>query len=272
MTSCRGVEAIDCFGMQLIVEPGLGLCDNLKPNRFIGTERKRFLRALRLQGSLFFQRKWMFMDLLLQSAQAWKEITEYRYLFTYGYKKQLYPINLTFSLEDYPHLAGFQYMKDISIPNYSSAKVADRILEEKISFDKVQKAAQYEDMIKPRLEALIHLQESLDHDFNLYSYMPHMYPFITSIKADYLISSHFSIDNFIFIMKANSQGELKCDFLCCSIFEKDILSMLLRCFHLSLYFFLIPSPIIIHRPVFYNILHLLFQRLILNHFPQFIPQ
>ena len=75
-------------------------------------------------------------------------------------------------------------------------------------------------MIKPRLEALIHLQESLDHDFNLYSYMPHMYPFITSIKADYLISSHFSIDNFIFIMKTNSQGELKCDFLCCSIFEK----------------------------------------------------
>lgn len=47
-----------------------------------------------------------------------------------------------------------------------------------------------------------------------------MYPFITGIKADYLISSHFSVDNFIFIIKANSQGDLKCDFLCCSIFEK----------------------------------------------------
>ena len=47
-----------------------------------------------------------------------------------------------------------------------------------------------------------------------------MYPFITGIKADYLISSHFSVDNFIFIIKANSQDELKCDFLCCSIFEK----------------------------------------------------
>ena len=160
------------------------------------------------------------MDLLQQSAQAWKEITEYRYLFTYGYKKQLYPINLTFSLEDYPHLAGFQYMKDISLPNYSSAKIADRILEGKILFEKVQKAAQYEEMIKPRLEALVHLKESLDNKFNLYSYMPRMYPFITGIKADYLISSHFSVDNFIFIIKANAQGELKCDFLCCSIFEK----------------------------------------------------
>ena len=160
------------------------------------------------------------MDLLQQSAQAWKEITEYRYLFTYGYKKQLYPINLTFSLEDYPHLAGFQYMKDISLPNYSSAKIADRILEGKILFEKVQKAAQYEEMIKPRLEALVHLKESLDNKFNLYSYMPRMYPFITGIKADYLISSHFSVDNFIFIIKANAQGELKCDFLCCSIFKK----------------------------------------------------
>ena len=126
------------------------------------------------------------MDLLQQSAQAWKEITEYRYLFTYGYKKQLYLINLTFSLEDYPHLAGFQYMKDISLPNYSSAKIADRILEGKILFEKVQKAAQYEEMIKPRLEALVHLKESLDNKFNLYSYMPRMYPFITVIKADYL--------------------------------------------------------------------------------------
>ena len=159
------------------------------------------------------------MDLLQQSAQACKEITEHRYLFTYGYKKQLYPIHLTFSLEDYPHLAGFQYMKDISLPNYSSAKIADRILEGKILFEKVQKAAQYEEMIKPRLEALVHLKESLDNKFNLYSYMPRKYPFITSIRADYLISSHFSVDNFIFIIKANVQGESKCDFLCCSIFE-----------------------------------------------------
>ena len=58
------------------------------------------------------------MDILQQSAQAWKEITEYHYLFTYGYKKKLYPINLTFSLEDYPHLAGFQYMI-LSIMNSS---------------------------------------------------------------------------------------------------------------------------------------------------------
>lgn len=49
------------------------------------------------------------MDMLQQSALMWKEMTEYSYLLTYGYKRQLYNINLTFSLGDYPHLAGFQY-------------------------------------------------------------------------------------------------------------------------------------------------------------------
>jgi hypothetical protein len=160
------------------------------------------------------------MDLLKQSALAWQEITEYRYLFTYGYKQKLYPINLTFSLEDYPHLAGFQYMKDISLPNYTPAKIVSRILEDKITFEKIQKAALYEEMIKPRLAALIQLKNSLDNEFTLYSYMPRMYPFITSIKADYLISSHIGIDSFIFIIQSSPQGESKCDFLCCSTFRK----------------------------------------------------
>lgn len=160
------------------------------------------------------------MDILKQSALAWKELTEYRYQFVYGYKKTLYPINLTFSNEDYPHLAGFQYTKDISLPNYSSAKIAERILEGKITFEQIQKAAQYEEMIKPRLEALIHLKHSLDHDFNLYSFMPRMYPFITNITADYLIASHLMIDSYVFIIHTTPKGDAKCDFLCCSAFAK----------------------------------------------------
>jgi len=39
--------------MQPVVEPDLGLYDNLKPNRFFGAERKRFYRALLTQGLLF---------------------------------------------------------------------------------------------------------------------------------------------------------------------------------------------------------------------------
>jgi len=130
------------------------------------------------------------MDILQQSALIWKELTEYRYLLTYGFKKVLYPLNLSFSLEDYPHLAGFQYLKDISLPNYTSKRIADRILEGKIQLEKIQEAQLFEEMVKPRLEALIRLKDSLDDEFTLYSYMPRMYPFITQIRANYLIASH----------------------------------------------------------------------------------
>ena len=107
------------------------------------------------------------MNLLQQSALAWKEITEYRYSLIYGYKKQLYPLHLTFSLEDYPHLTGFQYMKDLSLPNYNSSKIVTRILEGKIPFEKIQAAAHYKSLIEPRLKALIHIKESLDNEFTL---------------------------------------------------------------------------------------------------------
>ena len=160
------------------------------------------------------------MNLLLQSALAWKELTEYRYQFLYGYKKTLYTINLSFSYEDYPHLAGFQYLKDIALPNYTSIQIINRIIENKITFEQIQKSARYEEMVKPRLKALISLKNSLDNDFILYSFMPQMYPFIVNIKANYLIASHNDIDSYIFIIRTSLDGNAKCDFLCCSAFTK----------------------------------------------------
>ena len=50
--------------------------------------------------------------------------------------------------------------------------------------------------------------------------MPRMYPFITNIKADYLIASHVVIDSYVFIIHTSPNGDAKCDFLCCSAFAK----------------------------------------------------
>ncbi len=38
MTSYRGVETVDCVGMQPSVEPARGLCGYHKPTRFPGIE------------------------------------------------------------------------------------------------------------------------------------------------------------------------------------------------------------------------------------------
>lgn len=159
-------------------------------------------------------------DILYEAASVWNALTEYNYIFTYGYKNKLHTITLTFSPEDFPHLAGFQYLKDIKFPRYNPEKIVFQILNGIITSTHISCATQYEEMVLPRLEAMVRMKETLDSDFKLFSYMPRMYPFYTKIKADYLISHHSEITSFIFILQATSNGSAKCDYLCCSAFKQ----------------------------------------------------
>lgn len=224
MTSYRGYETVDCVGMQPTAEPASGLCGNHKPNRFFGIERKRIYGVLLMQDSVFYK-EGAYMNtpsdnILYQAASVWKNLTEYLYIFTYGYKNKLYTINLTFSPQEFPHLAGFHYLKDVSLPRYNSEKIMDKILSGKITLAQIEKGMQYIDVVKPRLEALTRFHDILETNFNLFSYMPHMYPFTTTIKADYLISSHLDLASFVFIIQTVPNGNAKCDYLCCSAFTK----------------------------------------------------
>lgn len=143
-------------------------------------------------------------DLLVLAASAWTELTEYRYSFTYGYRKQLYTICLSFSVQDFPHLAGFQYLKDIQLPKFNPPKAVEMILSGKIKYDTVQKA--HSSIISSNLDylPLVHLKDTLENDFGLYSFMPRFYPFATTIKADYLIATLTGSIDFIFIIRSGS--------------------------------------------------------------------
>lgn len=160
------------------------------------------------------------MDLLYQAAVAWKEIIDYQYHITFGYKQQLFTLHLSFAPEEFAHLAGFQYMKDLSLPNYSSARIVDRILDGRLSGLQIAKARRYDDMIRPRLQALMNLRKALDDEFSLYAYSPRVYPFYTSIKADYLFVSH-SDESYVFVIRAGVPERAENAFSCCSIFRQD---------------------------------------------------
>lgn len=82
-------------------------------------------------------------DIFYDAASIWNELTEYNYIFTYGYKNTLYTISLTFSQEDFPHLAGFQYLKDITLPRYNPEKIVSLILDGTITLAQIEKASQY---------------------------------------------------------------------------------------------------------------------------------
>ena len=66
-----------------------------------------------------------------------------------------------------------------------------------------------------------HERIKLGQEFDLFSYMPQFYPFVTKIKADYLISSRIEPTAFVFIIRESPSGNAVCDFLCCSAFEES---------------------------------------------------
>lgn len=148
-------------------------------------------------------------------------MSEFSYHFTYGYKNKLYSIQLLFPPERFPHIAGFQYLKDIALPRYNPSKILDMILAGKICADQIEKGIYYEESVKPRLQAISRLQETIEDTFLFYSYRPEFYSFSTRIQADYLVSSTSLPADFIFIIKSDSRGEAEvCDFVCCSAFEQ----------------------------------------------------
>ena len=159
-------------------------------------------------------------SLIFKAASVWDSVSRYSYSFTYGFKMKLYTINLSFSPEDFPHLAGFQYLKDLTLPRFTPAKTVYKILDGTITQEQIEKGSQYEEMVKPRLLALAALEEMLDRDFILYSYMPRYYPFVTSIRADYLIASHLDNVSFVFLIREGERSVVS-DCICCSTFVKD---------------------------------------------------
>lgn len=158
--------------------------------------------------------------LLYRAALTWKSLSIYRYSFTYGFRMKLHTLNLSFSPEDFPHLAGFQYLKDLILPRYTPAKTVERILDGTITQAMIEKGQQYEELVEPRLLALASLDQIMNSPFTLYSYMPQMFPFYTALKADYLIASHLDNTSFVFLIR-NGGLDLACDCICCSTFVKD---------------------------------------------------
>ena len=149
-------------------------------------------------------------NVLYQAAAVWKDLMNYRYILTYGCRNKSYEINLTFSADEFSHLAGFQYLKDISLPRYNSRKIVDMILSGKITYKAIQKGMQYREMVEPRLLALVRLKEVLEQDFELFSYVPNLYPFVTKIKADYIISSQNETNSRSFLLSKNPLWVMLC--------------------------------------------------------------
>jgi len=155
------------------------------------------------------------MNLLKKAAKAWRDLYSIKYDITYGRKRKLYDINISFGKSDFFHLAGFQYLKDIRFPNIPPNLYVEYILRNEIKGELIEKGEHYEEMVKSRLLAIIDLQEALDNNLNLYAYNRSNYAFHTFIEANnFILSNSKNDDIFVFLVKNENR------YVCSSIFMK----------------------------------------------------
>ena len=127
------------------------------------------------------------MDKLVESANIWKGLNVYCFCITYTLKGKLKEIKIVFDLEDYFHLAGFQYANDIILYKSSKNKIIDCVLQNKIRLDQLTKSQNYEKMIETRLNSLCLLEKVLNNPFKLYYFNTKGYNFYTDIEASHFI-------------------------------------------------------------------------------------
>ena len=147
------------------------------------------------------------MDLLYDAAATWNKLLGYRYELICGKSRKLYPIVLEFAASEFYHLAGFPHAKDIVLPiRVSQSKMLSKVLERKITGPMLAKSANYETVIKRKLEAIIRLEQLLNSPCQVYLYNPRKLPFYTDIKAKYLLVDAQTQVVFLFTDTGNEEG------------------------------------------------------------------
>lgn len=129
-------------------------------------------------------------DLLLDAAIVWKRLMAYEYHVTAARKKQAHHLRLCFSDADFYHLAGFQYLQDISgLPKIAQVKYLDAICCGTVTQEHIRCGVRYNSLVAPRLRALSMLDSVLDGDFSVYQFFPERLSFYSQIKGAYLVQS-----------------------------------------------------------------------------------
>ena len=155
-------------------------------------------------------------DQLMHAAAVWETLLRKKFRFTYGKSGRLREVLLSFTREDFFHLAGFHYLKDVSLPKAFSHRNTLRVcLKGEITEAHIRKSSKYLTHIEPRLKALCALDEVLMGDFTTYLFDRDKLPFHTEIDAAYLIEGG-TTSVFLFVDQADADA-----YFCRSIFVRD---------------------------------------------------
>ena len=132
-------------------------------------------------------------DLLLETAINFKNMFNKKYDFILGRKGNQINLTLIFRPVDFHHLAGLQYISDMSELKRSRDMVFSSIYHDERFRRKIYESSFYP-QIKDRLSVLKNIEMILDSDKMIFRYDLKANS-MSNIKADYLISAHEPYNN-----------------------------------------------------------------------------
>ena len=140
--------------------------------------------------------------LLVDSARAYKALLSVKYRFTIARKRTLIRLTMSFPIEGYHHLAGFQYAGVVQLRNRKEA--LGKVLSGEITASQLQAAGTY-NSIADRLTAITLLPVLLEQGRLIFHYRGHEQKW-SDIRADYLASMELG-DSFVCYFTAEDRLE-----------------------------------------------------------------
>ena len=168
------------------------------------------------------------MDTLYDAALQFQKLKNYEYTIVLGYKNKSSSINLRFFEDNFFHLCGFQYLRDVSKINElsNSSKALNSVLNGEITQKDIETSENYKlHGIADRISAVANLS-SLLNDFlkksniNIFKYNNNANPF-SKIKGDYLLKIQAPDNKTIyFVLKKHRNADNK--YFGLSIFSRNL--------------------------------------------------
>lgn len=140
------------------------------------------------------------MDKLKEAALLFQKLLGVKYKIILGKKGKLTEFYIDFNKEDFFHLIGLQYLKDLPQLKKNRAFIFDKILSDNITENQISKSCFYTD-IEQRISDFLLFEELLDSNETIFKYSFNRSSF-SDIRAEYLLKTTYKIrTNYIFIDK-----------------------------------------------------------------------
>ena len=156
------------------------------------------------------------MDVIYECAAKFVQLSMYEYKFIVSKNRQTREIRVNFHNTDFFHLAGLQYLTDITLPRNKKETLNDILFKKKITDGIIGKSQKFinpepEKDVKSRMEELRFLEEYIDNDNIIQIFtMRNMRNAYSNIRGEYVIKSKLpnsSIVVYLFLSRRKEEPE-----------------------------------------------------------------